>query len=108
MRRLFPVLIASLVAGLPMHPLAQDSVADSVERGAAIAEQWCANCHLVGPQQEQASTAAPSFESIAAGSEQRFEWLAAFLAEPHPVMPEMSLSRRQIRDLGAYLETLRE
>lgn len=108
MRRLVPALIAGFVAGSSMQALAQESAQDSAARGAAIAERWCATCHLVGPDQQQASAAAPSFASIARRSTKRFDWLMAFLAEPHPTMPEMSLSRRQIQDLGAYLETLRE
>ena len=107
MHRLVRTLIPGLIAALPMHALAQEA-AVSADRGGELAERWCATCHVVGPGQEQASAAAPTFASIAGRSEQPFDWLAAFLAEPHPPMPEMSLSRREIRDLGAYLETLRE
>jgi len=33
--------------------------------------------------------------------------LAAFLANPHPPMPNLSLSRRDIQDLLAYIATLK-
>ena len=104
MHRLVRTLIPGLIAALPMHALADESA----ERGGEIAKLWCAECHVVSADQEQASADAPTFQSIAAGSEGAFDWLAAFLAEPHPVMPEMSLSRREIRDLAAYLAALKE
>lgn len=103
-RSLILRLVPGLILALPMHALAQESA----ERGGAIAKRWCAECHVVSADQEQASADAPPFMSIAERSEGAFGWLAAFLAEPHPVMPEMSLSRQQIRDLAAYLAALKE
>ena len=84
----------------------------SPERGEEVARRWCAGCHLVAPDQLLATTEAPSFVAIAeksaAESEGDFGWLALFLADPHPAMPRLSLSRQQIRDLGAYLASLPE
>ncbi len=93
-----------LLAALPLPALAQDSAGE----GEQIAQRWCADCHLVSPDQRLASGDAPAFESIATNTEGDFLWLAAFLAEPHPAMPRMSLTRQQIRDLSAYLAGLRE
>ena len=104
MHRLVRTLIPGLLVALPMHALAQESA----ERGGEIAKRWCAECHVVSADQEQASADVPTFASIAARSEGKFGWLMAFLAEPHPVMPEMSLSRQEIRDLAAYLAALKE
>ncbi len=104
MHRLVRTLIPGLLAALPMHALAEESA----EWGEEIAKRWCAECHVVSADQEQASADAPTFRSIAERSEGTFAWLGAFLAEPHPVMPEMSLSRREIRDLAAYLASLKE
>lgn len=92
------------LAAAPLPALAQESA----ERGREIATRWCADCHLAAPGQTRALADAPTFSSIAAGSEGDYGWLPAFLADPHPAMPEMSLTRQQIRDLAAYLATLRE
>jgi mono/diheme cytochrome c family protein len=73
--------------------------------GKELAERWCASCHLVSPEQATATTEAPPFETIAA-SHDSFAWLGAFLADPHPPMPELSLTRDEIRDLTAYIASL--
>jgi hypothetical protein len=33
--------------------------------------------------------------------------LEGFLADPHPVMPDMSLTRQEIKDLVAYIGSLK-
>jgi mono/diheme cytochrome c family protein len=76
-------------------------------RGRAIAERWCASCHLVGPGQSQAASDPPSFGSIAKRTPSELDALAGFLADPHPPMPKLSLSREEIRDLLAYIASLR-
>lgn len=102
MRRL-PLALALLVAA-SITAVSQESI----EQGEEVARRWCAGCHVVAPGQLLASGDAPSFAAIAAGTEGDFGWLAPFLADPHPAMPRMSLSRQEIRDLGAYLKSLRE
>lgn len=95
--------LAALAAPLPAA--AQD---DSAAAGEEIARRWCASCHVVADRQLLASADAPSFAAIAAESTSGFDWLAAFLADPHPAMPRLSLTRQQLRDLSAYLASLRE
>jgi mono/diheme cytochrome c family protein len=77
--------------------------------GRAVAELWCAACHLVGPEQTSAVSGppAPPFEEIAERSEAEIDALAGFLADPHPPMPQMSLTRQEILDLLAYIGSLR-
>ncbi len=75
--------------------------------GSEIAQRWCAQCHVVRPEQVTANADVPTFESIARKSGDDFEWLKAFLADPHPPMPNLSLSRQEIADLAAYIGTLR-
>jgi mono/diheme cytochrome c family protein len=74
--------------------------------GKELAERWCASCHLVSPEQATATTEAPPFETIASASNGSFGWLEAFLADPHPPMPELSLTRDEIRDLTSYIASL--
>jgi mono/diheme cytochrome c family protein len=83
------------------------AAAGDTERGAGLARQWCASCHLVAQDQTSASTEAPPFASIAERSPDEISALAGFLADPHPPMPDLSLTRQEIRDLLAYIASLR-
>jgi cytochrome c551/c552 len=95
------LLLLTALAG-PSH------AAGRPEEGRAIAERWCVTCHQVGDEQTTVSTEAPPFASIAMKypDEEGLLALQAFLADPHPVMPDMSLTRQEIRDLVAYIDSL--
>ena len=82
-------------------------LAGDANRGAELAQQWCASCHLVSEDQATASTEAPPFPTIARRSSDEISALAGFLADPHPPMPDLSLTREEIRNLLAYIESLR-
>ncbi len=73
------------------------------ENGLKLALRWCVGCHVVSSAQRTASEAAPTFAYI--GSRPNFDAyrLAFFLLDPHPKMPDMSLSRREVTDLAAYI-----
>ena len=75
--------------------------------GKRLAGQWCSQCHLVTQDQTQAVPAAPTFMSIAKRREAELEQLETFLADPHPIMPNMSLSRQEITDLVAYIRSFK-
>ena len=98
-----PLVLLS-AAGLAGSALAQGNA----ETGAVIAERWCASCHLVSPDQTAAVADVPSFASIAQRTDSEIEALEGFLADPHPPMPDMSLTRNEINDLLAYIRSLRE
>ncbi|MGR7997486.1 MULTISPECIES: c-type cytochrome [unclassified Xanthobacter] len=77
--------------------------------GQALANRWCASCHVVDANQKTAQSDAPSFTAIAAGNaELSAPWLAFRLLSPHPQMPQVSLSRAEARDLAAYFESLKK
>ena len=96
------VLAAALLAILPVtaSPVAAEG---NAKTGALLARHWCGSCHGVGSG--IAADAAPPLESIA---ERPYEdrWLRAWLADPHPPMPNFSLSRSEIEDIVAYLRAL--
>jgi mono/diheme cytochrome c family protein len=75
--------------------------------GADLAKRWCATCHLVGSDQNQANADVPSFAAIAHKSDFTPEKLAFFLLDPHPKMPNFPLSRTEADDLAAYIGSLR-
>ncbi|MGI9522541.1 MAG: c-type cytochrome [Hyphomicrobiaceae bacterium] len=77
-------------------------------RGRQLAQSFCINCHLVDPDQSGGiNEGIPSFRAIANRPGQTHENIVNFLVEPHPPMPDMQLTRSEIRDLTAYLDTLR-
>ncbi len=76
------------------------------DHGKTLAERWCVNCHLVGPNQPSATTDAPPFASVAKRPDFNESRLAFFLLDPHPKMPNMQLTRDDATDLAAYIASL--
>jgi mono/diheme cytochrome c family protein len=75
--------------------------------GGQIAQRWCASCHVVGENQTgSVPQGPPSFPTIAK-SGMTAEQLRAFLSHPHGAMPDLALSRTEIDDLTAYIQSLR-
>jgi mono/diheme cytochrome c family protein len=87
---------------------ASSVLAADASQGETLAKRWCANCHIVAADQQRGSTQAPPFSSIANKSDFNEAGLAFFLLAPHPVMPDMNLSRREAADLAAYIKTQRQ
>ena len=81
------------------------ALAADAENGLKISRQWCAACHVVAADQTSASVDVPTFADIARRKTEK-KPLAAFLAEPHGKMPNMSLSRAEIDDIVAYIRSL--
>jgi mono/diheme cytochrome c family protein len=84
----------------------------SPERGLAFAERFCQNCHIVAPDARRPADApvpagVPTFRQIANKPGQTGDRIVGALISPHPPMPDVNLSREEIGDLIAYLETLR-
>ncbi|WFU43467.1 cytochrome c [Bradyrhizobium sp. CB82] len=99
--RWLPTLIVA--AGLSGSPA---SAADP-DHGADLAKRWCASCHLVTSEQNQASADIPAFAAIARRPDFTPEKLAFFLLDPHPKMPNFPLSRIEAGDIAAYIGSLR-
>ena len=76
------------------------------DHGKTLAQRWCVNCHLVGPDQHNATTDAPPFASVAKMPDFNESRLAFFLLDPHPKMPNMQLTRDDATDLAAYIASL--
>ena len=80
------------------------SAAD-IRQGEKLAKQWCSNCHVIRSDQAAGGDAAPTFGAIAETAAERNDDLRAWLADPHPPMPNLSLTRVEIDDLLAYIES---
>lgn len=96
---------AIIYALLTLVAVSPAFAAADIAQGKKIAKRWCASCHVVSPDQNQASVDVPTFCDIAqrkSGGE-----LKTFLMDPHPKMPDMSLTRQEIADIVAYIELLK-
>ena len=99
-------LLVLLASGL-LLTTAQAEIRGDVATGRAIAERWCSGCHVVSPEQTSGVADVKSFMAIARDAGGDLQPLEDFLADPHPVMADMSLTRQEIRDLVAYIDSLR-
>lgn len=80
--------------------------AADIAHGRALAQRWCAACHVVSADQKEANADAPPFATIAR-SNISAEALAYFLLDPHPKMPTLPLSRIAADDIAAYILSLK-
>ena len=100
-RGLCTVLVVCVPAFITPHTARADAT-----KGAQIARQWCANCHVIGGNSAAAvPQGPPTFPTIARGMAS--DQLRAFLSHPHGAMPDLALTRAEIDDLIGYIETLR-
>lgn len=77
--------------------------AQDANNGRLLSERWCLSCHVTSHHQRTATDAVPSFESIARMEAFSGEKLAFYLLVPHPMMPYMSLSRDEAKDIAEYI-----
>jgi mono/diheme cytochrome c family protein len=83
--------------------------AQDIASGKHIAKTWCSSCHEIGSDERKSvSDAVPSFSSIAQMKSTTATSLAAFLSTPHANMPNFVLTRTEIRDVSAYILSLRK
>lgn len=103
------VQIAILVLLTLLAPVAgQAQTYGDVVEGQRLAVTWCGDCHRVGTEtRKSTSDAVPSFAAIAAMPSTTAMSIRAFLSTSHPVMPNFTLTDRQIADVGSYILSLR-
>jgi mono/diheme cytochrome c family protein len=80
----------------------------AIVRGQAIAERACGGCHAIDGSAGSTiqGTAVPTFRAIA-GRGWTAQRLETFITTPHRPMPATPLSLSEVRDLVAYIESLR-
>jgi hypothetical protein len=80
-----------------------------IDKGRELARTLCTTCHLIGePTEHPVPADVPSFPSIANRPGQTLNHLGNWLTEPHPPMPNLNLTRLEIRDLAGYIFSLRK
>jgi len=98
--RISAISIIATLLGL----LAQSAAASGdPTNGLKLARQWCSSCHQV-EQKPGLHDMAPTFSSIA--GRRNKAWVKAWLSNPHPPMTGIDLSRTQIDDITAYIQSL--
>jgi mono/diheme cytochrome c family protein len=102
--------LLALAVALPAPPqTASAQTPQSIERGRQIAERACSGCHAVdSPQgaQVQASDV-PTFRAIAGKPNQTAGRLETFIMVPHRPMPAIALELSEVRDVVAYILSLK-
>src|SRR5262245_9100702 len=79
------------------------------ERGLKLAQQFCSNCHIVASGGSATAIAGvPAFAAIASKPEQTVERLTGKMMAPHPPMPAIALTVEEMRDLAAYIFSVKE
>jgi len=93
---------------LPEAPGKAESKLPDVENGKKLARTLCTACHLIGePANAPVPSDVPTFPSIANRPGQSADHLSTWLTRPHPPMPNLNLTRTEIRDLTGYILSLR-
>ena len=100
--RLLTVAAFTLLVSAIAHAQASGDPA----AGLSLARQWCTSCHLVEPA-GRGGQSGPTFLEIANSPDRTRPTLQAWLTDPHPPMPNLNLSNKEINDVIAYLESLR-
>lgn len=98
-RRIASIAAATISAALLMTA----TEAADARKGGELARRWCASCHVVSSDQRQPAGEAAPFSAMAALAGFDEARLAYYLLAPHPNMPDLALTRDEVRDLAAYI-----
>jgi mono/diheme cytochrome c family protein len=98
--------VCAMTGADPAH--AQMNTADAT-RGRELADRLCTGCHITSTASGAtiANPDVPSFAAIAKRPDTSAERLAGRIIVPHPAMPTTQLTVGEIRDLIAYILTMK-
>jgi mono/diheme cytochrome c family protein len=100
------VMVVAAAALLASGHAANAQDAD-IEAGAAYAQQVCAACHAVLPNEEISPLPqAPTFQSVADTPGMTELALSVWLQSSHPTMPNIILKQDDLRNVVAYIRSL--
>ncbi len=103
-----PPLAAALALLLAAGHARAAADGTDVARGHELARAWCTECHqvepgrLLGPYSD-----VPTFTAIARQTSTTESALRAFLATPHPNMPNLKLTPDDTNEIVDYILSLR-
>jgi len=104
------VTLVAIGAAAPAQAQAQAPAQDVPARmkGAAIAQQICAECHAVEAGQPRSPNGqAPSFQTVAATPGMTAIALTATLRTSHRTMPNIILTDDELKNVIAYVLSLK-
>jgi mono/diheme cytochrome c family protein len=104
MRRTLALAMFAVVLG-DQSAQAQDSF--EARQGRAFAQHVCSGCHGVVPGAASAVAGAPNFYAIANTPGMSPLALRVALQTPHRSMPNLMLTTDELRDVTAYIMSLR-
>ena len=76
-------------------------------RGQVLVSKWCTSCHVVD-HGGRGADAGPALPMLLEHDLRTPDQIRGWLANPHPAMPNLDLTRQEIEDVVAYLERLRD
>lgn len=102
------VLAAGVGALLALPSVPAVAQPASAERGRELSQRLCVTCHAIearptGPVRVDV----PTFAAIAARPDITAEKIAGAIIIPHPAMPGVQLTVPEIRDIIAYIVSLK-
>jgi len=103
-----PVRALTVLAFLSATPWPGAAQAQDVLRGQALAERWCANCHVASRTATTGrSDGLPTFPALAERNDITAAKLKGAMSATHSRMPDLQLGARDQEDLVAYIFSLR-
>lgn len=105
-------VVAALATANVRASAQENPDAPSADRGRDLTLRLCSNCHVGPKSQTSASSGSvpagvPTLRAIANKPGQTARHIEMTLINPHPPMPDTQLTRREIKDVIEYLDTLR-
>jgi mono/diheme cytochrome c family protein len=82
------------------------ALAQDVENGRRLSARWCSECHAIEPEGKGGRTV--SFATIAGRQDITSDMITSFLLMPHATMPNPPLSRKDARDIAAYMMEMKK
>lgn len=101
------IALMLLVPSPSLNAAGPEPFRPSADRGRVLAQNLCAGCHVVSGAEGAATAGIPTLRAIANRPEQTGRRIENALIAPHAPMPDMLLSMTEIKDIIAYLDTLR-
>jgi len=104
------LIVSAVFSIFGMVATSQAQDIGDVQQGHQLALDVCSSCHAVRAGQTQSPLAtAPSFEEITHMPGMTAAALAFWLTtQSHPTMPNLVLSPQQVRNVSAYVLSLRD
>lgn len=101
------LIAIAVFAALPFRATAQEA-GDRAE-GRRLAGAFCSNCHVITPTTKaKGSNGVPTFAAVARRPSTTPASLRNSLLSPHPQISSMQATPDELRDLIAYILSLRE